>query len=1058
MTVLQNVIRTYYVPLGGLPTTGLIHGDQYLEATDSSNTSFNLYAVDDSRVIVPVASGVSAAQINQINKIQAFSPDVGGAVTAGQVVLGSDGRQYEATANGAMPASFPAAGFVEYSPNLSDDQLLQFDKIKMVYPNSWDDVTNQQFVIGPNSVTYQNVSGGTLPMPAAFPADGFIEYLETGEVRYPTYADAEADLGNILNRPLVIIEQDETFGGRKVRYEFNGTDLDFVGYDGHQSFVNVTDFGAKGDARDVGGLILTTGDVRIRTGAGNPIFRSEDVGRIIVMYSPFDGSRYVAEITAFTSASNVTVDAAPPFTANVVGRIGTDDTAAIDAAWARINNSENEQFNVPTQRQILTVNQRLVLSFDGGYYLYRGTGLATTLAGGRVISLRGVGKSQTYIELASDTYLIDHPDNPIAVNAVEVRGITCAGGKGLFIDRKDVGVPQSRQAFIDVNILGFNEAAIVSYASGYPRWHFEGVVIETIMPNTRGIHFNPQFANPRFIDTTILGCTYGIVLPAVGTAGSFISGLTMFRIQGDDQEAAIWIQSSEDAIQGTGLVFESNRFSNENRAGVPWFLIADYDDAAPGDYHTQPHTTADPASRVFCRDVAFKGNLASGQGGADSDTLGPFIKSYIQRVGAMSIVDNSLATSFSFILDFERLPTIGFASDLMFDRNAFPGKAEVPVFCNFDVGIWNYGNGTEVGQPNTAHSSPVGLDPNYYILSEVAGIPVKVEHLVLGANASATPIIGPDGTNDNAVNVVLSDTVNARVNIPIGVLTPNPRGQNKFVEFMAKLSDLNAVREIDLFVTHAGLGGGETTRIAITLTPEWRLYRVPVSMNLVETGVSVFFEPSIDNFDAATANSYDLAAPVVYAANHPVKTGGTRVINHSYATPNITESLNEDKFLSTWVDFTSNEMRAKFGVPNSETDGGVIPMILNGGAWANFAPIISGTTTAGTGTYIVNAGRHFTFGKTVLGTFRITWTGHTGAGNMRVDGLPSVLRNNATSRGLFYPIFHNIALPAGEILSGYCAHNSSQIVLTARSSAGDSLSVPLPASGAIFGAFMYEAA
>jgi hypothetical protein len=54
----------------------------------------------------------------------------------------------------------------------------------------------------------------------------------------------------------------------------------------------------------------------------------------------------------------------------------------------------------------------------------------------------------------------------------------------------------------------------------------------------------------------------------------------------------------------------------------------------------------------------------------------------------------------------------------------------------------------------------------------------------------------------------------------------------------------------------------------------------------------------------------------------------------------------------------------------------------------SFTPVIQGTTTAGTGTYSVQSGTYIKVGRIVYVTATVTWSAHTGTGNLRIAGLP----------------------------------------------------------------------
>ena len=60
------------------------------------------------------------------------------------------------------------------------------------------------------------------------------------------------------------------------------------------------------------------------------------------------------------------------------------------------------------------------------------------------------------------------------------------------------------------------------------------------------------------------------------------------------------------------------------------------------------------------------------------------------------------------------------------------------------------------------------------------------------------------------------------------------------------------------------------------------------------------------------------------------------------------------------------------------------------GTWT---PAIAGTTLAGAGTYSVQVGRYTKIGNTVTAHFNLTWSAHTGTGNMLISGLPFTSAN-----------------------------------------------------------------
>jgi len=93
-----------------------------------------------------------------------------------------------------------------------------------------------------------------------------------------------------------------------------------------------------------------------------------------------------------------------------------------------------------------------------------------------------------------------------------------------------------------------------------------------------------------------------------------------------------------------------------------------------------------------------------------------------------------------------------------------------------------------------------------------------------------------------------------------------------------------------------------------------------------------------------------------------------------------------------------------------------------------FTPIISGATTAGSGTYTYAVGRYTKVGRIVHFQLRVAWTAHTGTGNMIVDGLPftsSSVTNSQSSVSIGF--FNNITLTASNVATAFVAEGQTSI-------------------------------
>ena len=93
------------------------------------------------------------------------------------------------------------------------------------------------------------------------------------------------------------------------------------------------------------------------------------------------------------------------------------------------------------------------------------------------------------------------------------------------------------------------------------------------------------------------------------------------------------------------------------------------------------------------------------------------------------------------------------------------------------------------------------------------------------------------------------------------------------------------------------------------------------------------------------------------------------------------------------------------------------------GTWT---PIIFGTTTAGTGTYIVQGAVYTKIGKTVSVAGFVGWSAHTGTGNMKMGGLPFTTLNNSNANSCFaLSEIGNITTAASNILTLQVVHNTT---------------------------------
>jgi hypothetical protein len=111
------------------------------------------------------------------------------------------------------------------------------------------------------------------------------------------------------------------------------------------------------------------------------------------------------------------------------------------------------------------------------------------------------------------------------------------------------------------------------------------------------------------------------------------------------------------------------------------------------------------------------------------------------------------------------------------------------------------------------------------------------------------------------------------------------------------------------------------------------------------------------------------------------------------------------------------------------------------GTWT---PTIVGTTTAGTGTYSFQGGQYTKIGNRVFVEGYMSWSAHTGTGNMRIGGLPFALGSASFYSSGSIGDVNAIALTAGNTLTILGVASSSSIEMRQLpTGGGTSAAVPM---------------
>jgi hypothetical protein len=126
-----------------------------------------------------------------------------------------------------------------------------------------------------------------------------------------------------------------------------------------------------------------------------------------------------------------------------------------------------------------------------------------------------------------------------------------------------------------------------------------------------------------------------------------------------------------------------------------------------------------------------------------------------------------------------------------------------------------------------------------------------------------------------------------------------------------------------------------------------------------------------------------------------------------------------------------------------------------------FTPTIIGSTTAGTGTYAANGqiGRYTKIGNRVMFSITLSWTAHTGTGNLRVASLPFTAINITNVYGITSTWCTNIALTASNVMQAVVNTNATQIIIEQYPvGGGASTTVAMDTAGQLIFSGQYEVA
>jgi hypothetical protein len=125
-----------------------------------------------------------------------------------------------------------------------------------------------------------------------------------------------------------------------------------------------------------------------------------------------------------------------------------------------------------------------------------------------------------------------------------------------------------------------------------------------------------------------------------------------------------------------------------------------------------------------------------------------------------------------------------------------------------------------------------------------------------------------------------------------------------------------------------------------------------------------------------------------------------------------------------------------------------------------FTPTIVGTSTAGTATYAANGqvGRYTKIGNRVFFDLFLSWTAHTGTGDLQINGLPFTVQNTTNLNRNYSAILNVVAMTAGNLGAAFSSPNTTQVALRQMPTGGGSVAtIPMDTSAQISISGCFEA-